>query len=93
MAVFVAGPVPLSGIPAKLAAVHPAGAGMAQIHRVTDYGTHAIVDIDLPDAVRLKAMVPEARNWTAGQKVDLRPRAFAAYRGNEAIFRSVDAND
>ena len=39
---------------------------MAKIHRVTDYGTHAIVDIELPDGVRLKAMVPEARDWTAG---------------------------
>jgi putative spermidine/putrescine transport system ATP-binding protein len=86
------GPATLAVRPEALDILPAAGAGMAQIHRVTDYGTHAIVDIDLPDAVRLKAMVPEARNWAAGQKVDLQPRAIAAYRGNEAIFRSVDAN-
>ena len=59
-----------------------------RIHRVTDYGTHAIVDVELADAARLKAMVPDARAWQAGQPVELRPRAFAAYRDDTAIFRS-----
>ncbi|MDB5530309.1 MAG: transporter ATP-binding protein [Devosia sp.] len=76
--------------PEALHIVPASGVGMAKIHRVTDYGTHAIVDIDLPDGVRLKAMVGEARAWTAGQAINLKPRAFAAYRDNVAIFRSLD---
>jgi putative spermidine/putrescine transport system ATP-binding protein len=83
------GPTTLAVRPEALDIVPASGAGMARIHRVTDYGTHAIVDIDLPDGVRLKAMVGEARAWTAGQAIDLKPRAFAAYRDNAAIFRSL----
>ena len=64
------------------------GGGMAKIHRVTDYGTHAIVDIELPDGTRLKSMTSEARDWSHGQPIDLKPRAFAAYRDNAAIHRS-----
>ena len=60
------GPATLAVRPEALDIVAGAGAGMAKIHRVTDYGTHAIVDIELPDGVRLKAMVPEARELVAG---------------------------
>jgi putative spermidine/putrescine transport system ATP-binding protein len=59
----------------------------AIIHRVTDYGTHAVVDIDLADGLRLKAMVPDARVWQANMPVALTPRAYAVYRGNAAIHR------
>lgn len=86
------GPATLAVRPEALYIVPASGAGMANIHRVTDYGTHAIIDIDLPDGVRLKAMVDEAREWTAGQAIDLKPRAFAAYRDNAAIFRSLDTH-
>jgi len=86
------GPTTLAVRPEALDIAPAAGAGMASIHRVTDYGTHAIVDLDLPDGVRLKSMVTEARHWSAGQAVDLKPRAFAAYRDNAAIFRSLDSN-
>jgi putative spermidine/putrescine transport system ATP-binding protein len=93
---FKRGPfsVPLSvgDGPATLAvrpeALGLAPGGMADIHRVTDFGTHGIVDVDLPDGFRFKAMVPEAREWKAGQKVDLKPRAFSAYRDNAVIYRS-----
>jgi putative spermidine/putrescine transport system ATP-binding protein len=83
------GPATLAVRPEALDIVAAQGTGMAKIHRVTDYGTHAIVDIELPDGVRLKAMVSEARNWLPGQAVDLKPRAFAAYRDNAAIHRSA----
>ena len=62
--------------------------GAAKVHRVTDYGTHGLVDLELPDGTRLKATVPEARDWKSGQVADLRPRAYAAYRDNAAIYRS-----
>ena len=82
------GPAMLAVRPEALEIV-PADGGAAKIHRVTDYGTHAIVDIELPGSARLKAMVPDARAWQANQPIELRPRAFAAYRDNAAIFRST----
>jgi len=81
------GPATLAVRPEALGIDKAEGQGMAKIHRVTDYGTHAIVDIQLPDGVRMKAMVNEARDWSAGQAIDLKPRAFAAYRDNAAIYR------
>ena len=66
-----------------------ASAGSAKIHRVTDYGTHAIVDLEMIHGTRLKSMVQEARDWKAGQAVDLRPRVYAAYRDNVCIYRST----
>ncbi|HEY8596644.1 MAG TPA: ABC transporter ATP-binding protein [Devosiaceae bacterium] len=74
-------------------AISPAeGEGMAVVHRVTDYGTHAVVDLELPDATRLKAMVGEARVWQADSRVDLSPQAFAVYRDNVAVHRSAGAS-
>ena len=81
------GPATLAVRPEALSIVPAVGQGMAKIHRVTDYGTHAVVDIELPDGIRLKSMVTEARDWSAKQPVDLKPRAFAAYRDNAAIYR------
>jgi putative spermidine/putrescine transport system ATP-binding protein len=89
-------PVAVADGPALLAvrpealAISPAGGagGMAKVHRITDYGTHAIVDIELTRDFRLKAMVEEARDWKAGQPVDLGPRQFAIYRDDKAIYRS-----
>lgn len=88
-------PVAASAGPALLA-VRPealdiapasAGQGMASIHRVTDFGINAVVDLNLPDGKRLKANVPDARRWQAGQPVDLVPRAFALYRDNRVLYR------
>ncbi len=87
------GPATLAVRPEALDIRPAAGAGMALIHRVTDYGTHALVDIELPDGLRLKAMVPEARDWKAGQAVDLAPRAYALYRDDSVIHRSAEKND
>ena len=60
----------------------------ALIHRVTDYGTHGLVDIDLPDGTRTKAMISDAKAFRAGQSVDIKPSALAAYRDNAVIHRS-----
>jgi putative spermidine/putrescine transport system ATP-binding protein len=85
------GPATFAVRPEALGITAAFGDGSAKIHRVTDYGTHAIVDLDLPDDLRLKSLVPDARAWKAGQGVDLAPRAFAAYRDNAAIYRSGTA--
>jgi len=85
--------VPVADGPATLAVrpealeIAAAADAAAIIHRVTDYGTHAIVDIDLADGLRLKAMVPDARQWRAGHPVALHPCAYALYRGDAVIHR------
>ena len=83
------GPATFAVRPEALGITAAAGAGTAKIHRVTDYGTHGIVDLELSDGTRLKSMVPEARDWKAEQPVDLKPRAYAAYRNNEVVYRST----
>ncbi len=87
-------PVPASDGPAVLA-VRPealdlvkAEPGEARVHRVTDFGTHGLVDLVLGDGVRLKAMVSHPDLFATGQGVALKPRAVAAYRENTQIYRS-----
>jgi putative spermidine/putrescine transport system ATP-binding protein len=74
--------------PEALAIAPASGEGMAHVHRVTDYGTHAMIDVELPDGERLKSMMPTADEWTPMQKVDLVPGAFALYRDNTVIHRA-----
>ena len=85
-------PLPVSDGPATLAmrpeSITLAGGSQAKIHRVTDYGTHGLVDIDLPDGTRIKSMISDAKAFGAGQSVDLKPSALAAYRDNAVIHRS-----
>lgn len=88
-------PMPISDGPATLA-VRPeslklVAGNVADIHRVTDFGTHGIVDLDLPDGFRFKAMVTDARAWKAGLKVGVAPRTFSAYRDDAIAFRSQAA--
>ena len=87
-------PMPVTDGPATLA-VRPESLGIvaaadaaATIHRVTDYGTHATVDIDLADGLRLKATVPDARLWAPQTTVALTPHAFALYRDNAVLYRA-----
>ncbi|SFV31839.1 putative spermidine/putrescine transport system ATP-binding protein [Devosia crocina] len=62
--------------------------GQAVVHRVTDYGTHGLVDLDLPEAIRVKAMVDHPDRFSTGQSVNLAPRAVAAFRDGRQVFRS-----
>jgi putative spermidine/putrescine transport system ATP-binding protein len=86
-------PLPVSDGPATLA-VRPealdlvaADPGAANIHRITDFGTHGLVDLDLKDGTRVKAMVSHPDLFSQGQGVDLQPRAIAAFRDNAQIYR------
>jgi putative spermidine/putrescine transport system ATP-binding protein len=88
-------PLPVSDGPATLAirpeALDLAAAedgGQGKVHRVTDYGTHGLVDLDLRDNTRIKAMVSHPDLFKAGQGVTLKPRAIAAYRDNALIHRA-----
>ena len=84
------GPVVLAVRPEALTIAPAAGSAAAHIHRVIDYGTHAMVDVELPDGERLKSMMPTADRWSAGQPVDLLPGAFALYREDAVIHRTAD---
>lgn len=86
-------PLPVSDGP-TIIAIRPealdivaAEPGAAKVHRVTDYGTHGLLDCDLPDGTRVKAMVTHPDQFRPGQGVDLKPRAVAAYRDNAQMFR------
>jgi len=85
-------PLPIDNGPATLAirpetlTLTPGTQG--RIHRVTDYGTHGLVDIDLPEGTRIKSMINDAKAFAAGQSVDLKPAAISAYRGNALVYRT-----
>ncbi len=85
-------PLPVADGPATLAirpeALTLTAGGQGIIHRVTDYGTHGLVDIDLPDGTRIKSMISDAKAFAAGHSVDLKPTAISAYRDNAVIYRT-----
>lgn len=82
------GPATLAVRPEALDLV-AAERGEALVHRVTDYGTHGLVDLDLPDKTRIKAMVSHPDLFKSGQNVTLAPRAVTVFRDNKQIFRST----
>jgi len=81
------GPATLAVRPEALD-LESAADGAARVHRVTDYGTHGLVDLDLGDGTRLKSMVAHPDQFKPGQTVALKPQAIAAYRDNACVYRS-----
>jgi len=86
-------PLPVADGPAVLA-IRPealdldaADPGQARVHRVTDFGTHGLVDLELGDGLRIKSMVSHPDLFKIGQPVNLTPRAVAVYRGDARIYR------
>lgn len=78
------GPVELAIRPEALS-IRPDTNSPARIHRTTDYGTHILVDITMPDGVRLKAMCPPSSAYKAGQPVALSADNVAIFRGEEKL--------
>ena len=87
------GPAILAIRPEALKIAPARGEGMAGVHRVTDYGTHGILDLELAGGRRLKAQVSDPRLWARGARVDLDPAAVTAYRDNHVIYRSAQAHE
>ncbi len=81
------GPATLAVRPEALA-LRAAEPGRARVHRVTDYGSHGMVDVDLADGLRLKAMVPDPDHLRAGQGVDLAPSRVTLYRDDRRVWRT-----
>jgi len=87
-------PLPVADGPAILAMrpealdLEASEPGQAKVHRVTDFGTHGLVDLDLPDGLRIKAMVSHPDLFKPGQGANLKPKAIAAYRDNVLLYQS-----
>ncbi|UWU18768.1 ABC transporter ATP-binding protein (plasmid) [Rhizobium sullae] len=65
----------------------------AIVHRSIDFGTHRIVDIDLADGARLKAMTPPDVDWTRGSLVEPTATAYFAFRDNKLIHQSAASGE
>ncbi|WP_112320931.1 ABC transporter ATP-binding protein [Oceanibium sediminis] len=78
------GPVELAIRPEALT-VAPARAPQAKVHRTTDYGSHLLVDIDLADGTRVKAMCPPSARFAAGDGVTLTADRVTLFRGQKKL--------
>lgn len=87
--------VPLGDGPATLAvrpealSLRTAEPGQARVHRITDFGSHGLVDLQLPDGFRLKATVSHPDMFAPGQGVDLVPDKVTLFREGVQVFRSA----
>ncbi len=85
-------PAPVPDGPALLAVRPEAldmrpGAGVARLQRVTDFGSHAVVEIDLPDGLRVKVQLAEAPA-TASGPVAIHPRRYCLFRDDRVLWTS-----
>lgn len=71
----------------SLVAANEMGTGI--VHRSIDFGTHKIVDVDLSDGTRMKAMTSSNSGWTMGTSVKPVAAAFRAFRDNRLVHQSV----
>jgi putative spermidine/putrescine transport system ATP-binding protein len=59
-----------------------------KVHRIIDFGSHAVVELDLAGGKRVKAQVKSADGLQPGQPVGLTARRIAFYRDNRVLHRS-----
>ncbi|WFE77077.1 ABC transporter ATP-binding protein [Roseinatronobacter sp. S2] len=60
----------------------------AKVHRVTDFGNHAVVEVTLDNGQRVRAMLMEPPAFEQGDEVMLTPRAYTLYRDDRVIWRT-----
>ncbi len=65
-----------------------AGEGAGRLRRITDFGSHAVIEIDLPDGVRLKAMLPDVPEIETGAPVTILPQRYHLYRDDRVLWSS-----
>ncbi|MBX5200683.1 ABC transporter ATP-binding protein [Rhizobium sp. NZLR1] len=85
------GPVTLATRPEALMIRSSDRPDAATVHRVVDFGTHKMVDVDLADGSRLKAMVAPDDRIRTGMKVEPSCTSFFVYRNNELVHQSMTA--
>jgi putative spermidine/putrescine transport system ATP-binding protein len=68
----------------------PAVEGTARLRRITDFGTHLLAEVDLPDGPRLKAMLPPGTTGlAAGGAVTLGASDISLFRDGLALWTTV----
>lgn len=67
-------------------AVEP-GQGPGRLHRATDFGSHVVLEIDLPDGVRIKALQNAVPAISQGAPVTLTARSWQLFRQDRVVFR------
>ncbi|NKN38756.1 ABC transporter ATP-binding protein [Agrobacterium sp. a22-2] len=89
-------PVTASDGPATLAirpeafSLSPSQRGdAATVLRAIDFGTHLMVDLQLFDGTRLKAMTEPGSAWTKGSRAAIRAKAYTVYRDNRVLQASA----
>ncbi|WP_163264622.1 ABC transporter ATP-binding protein [Chelativorans alearense] len=87
------GPATLAVRPEALGLSPARGQGMGVIHRAVDYGSHVMIDVELPDGYRVKSMMPQSEAWTAGRPVDFNVGTIVAYRDNALIYRGAQVEE
>ncbi|MHC2459156.1 putative spermidine/putrescine transport system ATP-binding protein [Rhizobium leguminosarum] len=85
------GPVTLAARPEALTIRPSDRADAATVHRAVDFGTHKMVDVDLADGSRLKAMVAPDDRIRAGMRVEPSFAGFFVFRDNELVHQSMPA--
>ncbi|WP_244541325.1 TOBE domain-containing protein [Rhizobium tibeticum] len=64
------------------------GMGAGIVHRSIDFGTHKIVEVDLDDGTRVRAMTSSNSAWAKGALVEPGAAAFRAFRDNRLVQES-----
>ncbi|OLP57603.1 ABC transporter [Rhizobium rhizosphaerae] len=88
-------PVPVADGPAVLG-IRPEALSLTpserpragRVHRSIDFGTHKLVDIDLLDGTRMKAMMPPETQVPRGLRVELGVSAFHVFRDGAQVYQA-----
>ncbi|MGB3027747.1 ABC transporter ATP-binding protein [Paradevosia shaoguanensis] len=78
--------------PEALSLIGAASPDTSSVHRAVDFGTHAMVDLDLPNGTRAKAMVSPDHAWKGADRVQLKPERFALFRDDAVLYRSQQSS-
>lgn len=64
------------------------GHGAGRLRRTTDFGSHAVVEVDLPDGTTVKALLPGPPGVRAGTPLTIVPLRYHLFRGDRVIWAS-----
>ncbi len=80
------GEVVLAVRPESLSLAAATGKPCGFVHRSIDFGTHKVVDVDLSDGARVKAMTSSSSDWKRGTPVELGATASRVFRDNRLVY-------